>query len=99
MLIAINYVSVIPLENLVLIRGHYLYGGQYALAVVANYDGNSSSSDISNGLGELSLRNLRGELNLIVLVSVVFTFFHKRIAYSCICSVKLEHINCKTTKK
>ncbi|KAL7886713.1 hypothetical protein AOLI_G00044340 [Acnodon oligacanthus] len=60
-LIAINYVNVIPLENLRLIRGHSLYEGKFALAVMANYDKNSSTVDINNprGLRELPLRSLR----------------------------------------
>uniref|UniRef100_A0AAR2KQF3 receptor protein-tyrosine kinase n=1 Tax=Pygocentrus nattereri TaxID=42514 RepID=A0AAR2KQF3_PYGNA len=60
-LIAINYVNVIPLENLRLIRGHSLYEGKFALAVMANYDKNSSTIDINSprGLRELPLRSLR----------------------------------------
>ncbi|XP_066540239.1 epidermal growth factor receptor-like isoform X2 [Hoplias malabaricus] len=53
-LIAINNVSVIPLENLRLIRGHSLYEGKYALTVVANYEKNYSS-----GLRQLPLLSLR----------------------------------------
>uniref|UniRef100_A0A3Q2ZKP9 Receptor protein-tyrosine kinase n=1 Tax=Kryptolebias marmoratus TaxID=37003 RepID=A0A3Q2ZKP9_KRYMA len=37
-LIALNTASRIPLENLRIIRGHSLYEGAYALAVLANYD-------------------------------------------------------------
>uniref|UniRef100_A0A673BM84 Receptor protein-tyrosine kinase n=1 Tax=Sphaeramia orbicularis TaxID=375764 RepID=A0A673BM84_9TELE len=37
-LIALNSVSRIPLENLRIIRGHSLYDGGFALAVLANYD-------------------------------------------------------------
>uniref|UniRef100_A0A673GQF9 Receptor protein-tyrosine kinase n=1 Tax=Sinocyclocheilus rhinocerous TaxID=307959 RepID=A0A673GQF9_9TELE len=39
-LIGINYVDVIPLENLRLIRGHSLFDGKYGLAVVANFHRN-----------------------------------------------------------
>ncbi|XP_076000694.1 epidermal growth factor receptor [Genypterus blacodes] len=37
-LIALNTASSIPLENLRIIRGHSLYEGAYALAVLVNYD-------------------------------------------------------------
>ncbi|XP_072536407.1 epidermal growth factor receptor-like isoform X1 [Salminus brasiliensis] len=60
-LVAINYVNEIPLENLRLIRGHSLYEGKFALAVIANYFTTNSSADISNpsGLSKLPLRSLR----------------------------------------
>uniref|UniRef100_A0A3B1JXU7 Receptor protein-tyrosine kinase n=1 Tax=Astyanax mexicanus TaxID=7994 RepID=A0A3B1JXU7_ASTMX len=61
-LIAINDVNVIPLENLRLIRGHSLYEGKFALAVMANYhtaNSSSAESSIPTGLRELPLRNLR----------------------------------------
>ncbi|KAK1795390.1 hypothetical protein P4O66_010567 [Electrophorus voltai] len=60
-LIAVNYVNVIPLENLRLIRGHTLYEKKFALTVIANYDKNNSSinPDITDGLRNLPLRSLR----------------------------------------
>ncbi|XP_076826383.1 epidermal growth factor receptor isoform X1 [Brachyhypopomus gauderio] len=60
-LIAVNYVDVIPLENLRLIRGHTLYESKFALTVIANYDKNSSSinPNITSGLRNLPLRSLR----------------------------------------
>uniref|UniRef100_A0A8B9H564 receptor protein-tyrosine kinase n=1 Tax=Astyanax mexicanus TaxID=7994 RepID=A0A8B9H564_ASTMX len=61
-LIVINDVNVIPLENLRLIRGHSLYEGKFALAVMANYhtaNSSSAESSIPTGLRELPLRNLR----------------------------------------
>ncbi|KAM6953744.1 melanoma receptor tyrosine-protein kinase-like [Aplochiton taeniatus] len=59
-LIAINKASAIPLVNLRLIRGHTLYGSQYALAVTSNYDRNHSSVtlDYNSGLRELRLSQL-----------------------------------------
>lgn len=59
-LIGLNYVSVIPLENLRLIRGHTLFDNKYALAVMSNYHRNDSSenSSITGGLRELPLINL-----------------------------------------
>lgn len=60
-LIGINYVEVIPLENLRLIRGHSLFDGKYALAVVANFHRNESLENSSiNGLIELRMRSLTG---------------------------------------
>jgi len=56
-LIGINYVDVIPLVNLRLIRGHSLYDGKYAFALLANYHKNESSE---NGLRELRMRSLTG---------------------------------------
>uniref|UniRef100_A0A673L1B9 Receptor protein-tyrosine kinase n=1 Tax=Sinocyclocheilus rhinocerous TaxID=307959 RepID=A0A673L1B9_9TELE len=60
-LIGINYVDVIPLENLRLIRGHSLFDGKYGLAVVANFHRNESveNNSITSGLRELRLRSLR----------------------------------------
>ncbi|XP_051970903.1 epidermal growth factor receptor-like isoform X1 [Xyrauchen texanus] len=59
-LIGLNYVDVIPLENLRLIRGHSLFKNKYALAVMSNYHRNDSSENgsIISGLRELTLRNL-----------------------------------------
>ncbi|KTF88351.1 hypothetical protein cypCar_00028329, partial [Cyprinus carpio] len=59
-LIGINYVDVIPLENLRLIRGHSLFDGKYGLAVVANFHRNESleSNSITSGLRELHMRSL-----------------------------------------
>uniref|UniRef100_A0A8C2DVA7 Receptor protein-tyrosine kinase n=1 Tax=Cyprinus carpio TaxID=7962 RepID=A0A8C2DVA7_CYPCA len=59
-LIGINYVDVIPLENLRLIRGHSLFDGKYGLAVVANFHRNESveNNSIISGLQELGLRSL-----------------------------------------
>ncbi|XP_056593752.1 epidermal growth factor receptor-like [Triplophysa dalaica] len=59
-LIGLNYVSVIPLVNLRLIRGHSLFDDKYALAVMANYHRNESSENnsITSGLRELPLRSL-----------------------------------------
>ncbi|KAA0704734.1 Epidermal growth factor receptor [Triplophysa tibetana] len=59
-LIGLNYVSVIPLVNLRLIRGHSLFDDKYALAVMANYHRNESSenSSVTRGLRELPLRSL-----------------------------------------
>ncbi|XP_056306216.1 epidermal growth factor receptor-like [Danio aesculapii] len=60
-LIGLNYVEVIPLENLRLIRGHSLFEGKYALTVVLNYHNTSESSgnnNITSGLRELHLRSL-----------------------------------------
>ncbi|KAK7118642.1 hypothetical protein R3I94_022213 [Phoxinus phoxinus] len=58
-LIGINYVDVIPLGNLRLIRGHSLFDGKYALAVVANFHRNESLENSSiNGLRELQMRSL-----------------------------------------
>uniref|UniRef100_A0A8C2DXI8 Receptor protein-tyrosine kinase n=1 Tax=Cyprinus carpio TaxID=7962 RepID=A0A8C2DXI8_CYPCA len=61
-LIGINYVDVIPLENLRLIRGHSLFDGKYGLAVVANFHRNESveNNSIISGLQELGLRSLTG---------------------------------------
>ncbi|XP_067233336.1 epidermal growth factor receptor-like [Chanodichthys erythropterus] len=59
-LIAINYVDMIPLENLRLIRGHSLFDGKYALAVVLNLHRNDSleNSSITSGLRQLHMRSL-----------------------------------------
>ncbi|KAK2870318.1 hypothetical protein QQF64_021724 [Cirrhinus molitorella] len=59
-LIGINYVDVIPLENLRLIRGHALFDNKYGLAVVANFHRNESSvnNSIFSGLRELRMRSL-----------------------------------------
>uniref|UniRef100_A0A673GNT8 Receptor protein-tyrosine kinase n=1 Tax=Sinocyclocheilus rhinocerous TaxID=307959 RepID=A0A673GNT8_9TELE len=59
-LIGINYVDVIPLENLRLIRGHSLFDGKYGLAVVANFHRNESLeiNSITSGLRELHMRSL-----------------------------------------
>ncbi|KAK1173591.1 epidermal growth factor receptor isoform X1 [Acipenser oxyrinchus oxyrinchus] len=52
-LIALNNIAKIPLENLQIIRGHTLYDNKYALAVLSNYDKNSTV-----GVTELPLRRL-----------------------------------------
>ncbi|XP_058869921.1 epidermal growth factor receptor-like isoform X2 [Acipenser ruthenus] len=52
-LIALNKIAKIPLENLQIIRGHTLYDNKYALAVLSNYDKNSTV-----GVKELPLRRL-----------------------------------------
>ncbi|RXM99933.1 Epidermal growth factor receptor [Acipenser ruthenus] len=52
-LIALNNIAKLPLENLQIIRGHTLYDNKYALAVLSNYDKNSTV-----GLTELPLRSL-----------------------------------------
>ncbi|KAI2648842.1 Epidermal growth factor receptor [Labeo rohita] len=59
-LIGINYVDVIPLDNLRLIRGHALFDGKYGLAVVANSHRNESlnNNSIISGLRELRMRSL-----------------------------------------
>ncbi|MBN3324666.1 EGFR factor, partial [Atractosteus spatula] len=60
-LIALNKVSRIPIDNLRIIRGHILYQNSYALAVLSNFDKQSSVSknQSSNvGLQELSLKSL-----------------------------------------
>jgi len=54
-LIALNTASRIPLENLRIIRGHSLYEGAFALAVLANYD---KATD--QGTTELLLTSLTG---------------------------------------
>ncbi|KAL2085432.1 hypothetical protein ACEWY4_018752 [Coilia grayii] len=59
-LIALNFVTSIPLENLRLIRGHSLYDNRYALTVTSNYDRNHSSPtlNVTRGLRELPLHSL-----------------------------------------
>uniref|UniRef100_A0A7N8WM26 Receptor protein-tyrosine kinase n=1 Tax=Mastacembelus armatus TaxID=205130 RepID=A0A7N8WM26_9TELE len=52
-LIALNTASRIPLENLRIIRGHSLYEGGFALAVLANYD-----KATGQGTNELLLTSL-----------------------------------------
>ncbi|XP_041101234.1 epidermal growth factor receptor-like isoform X1 [Polyodon spathula] len=52
-LIALNNIAKLPLENLQIIRGHTLYENKYALAVLSNYDKNSTV-----GVTELPLRSL-----------------------------------------
>uniref|UniRef100_A0A3Q1F4S2 Receptor protein-tyrosine kinase n=1 Tax=Acanthochromis polyacanthus TaxID=80966 RepID=A0A3Q1F4S2_9TELE len=52
-LIALNSASKISLENLRIIRGHTLYEGDFALAVLANYD-----KDIEKGTNQLHLNSL-----------------------------------------
>jgi len=61
-LIAINKVATIPLANLRLIRGHTLYENQYALAVMSNYDKNTTSVTLNytSGLRQLELSGLTG---------------------------------------
>uniref|UniRef100_A0A3Q3RBV8 Receptor protein-tyrosine kinase n=1 Tax=Monopterus albus TaxID=43700 RepID=A0A3Q3RBV8_MONAL len=55
-LIALNTASRIPLENLRIIRGHSLYEGGFALAVLANYD-----KATGQGTNELLLTSLTGK--------------------------------------
>uniref|UniRef100_A0A4W6BYA2 Receptor protein-tyrosine kinase n=1 Tax=Lates calcarifer TaxID=8187 RepID=A0A4W6BYA2_LATCA len=55
-LIAINTAPRIPLENLRIIRGHSLYEGAFALAVLANYD-----KPTGQGTRELLLTSLTGQ--------------------------------------
>lgn len=57
-LIALNTASRIPLDNLRIIRGHSLYEGEFALAVLANYD-----KATGQGTAELLLPSLTGRLN------------------------------------
>ncbi|MBN3296323.1 EGFR factor, partial [Amia calva] len=60
-LIAFNKVATVPLENLRIIRGHSLYDGKFALAVLSNYDTNSTHKKNLNstfGVNEMSLRSL-----------------------------------------
>ncbi|XP_046880094.1 melanoma receptor tyrosine-protein kinase-like isoform X2 [Hypomesus transpacificus] len=59
-LIAINYVSTLPLSNLRLIRGHTLFDNHFALAVMSNYERNYSSLTLNytKGLRLLQLSNL-----------------------------------------
>lgn len=52
-LIALNTASRIPLQNLRIIRGHSLYDGGFALAVLANYD-----KGAGRGTSELLLTSL-----------------------------------------
>lgn len=55
-LIALNTASRIPLENLRIIRGHSLYEGEFALAVLANND-----KATGQGTNELLLTSLTGQ--------------------------------------
>lgn len=73
-LIGINYVDVIPLENLRLIRGHSLFDGKYGLAVVANFHRNESleSNSITSGLRELHMRSLTGKAFIFIHLVDVF---------------------------
>uniref|UniRef100_A0A3Q3N8E8 Receptor protein-tyrosine kinase n=2 Tax=Mastacembelus armatus TaxID=205130 RepID=A0A3Q3N8E8_9TELE len=59
-LIAMNEAATIPLFNLRLIRGQYLYEGQYALLVMSNYNRNHSSATLNytSGLRQLQLSSL-----------------------------------------
>lgn len=57
-LIALNTASRIPLDNLRIIRGHSLYEGGFALAVLANYD-----KATGQGTSELLLTSLTGQSN------------------------------------
>uniref|UniRef100_A0A6Q2XXF3 Receptor protein-tyrosine kinase n=1 Tax=Esox lucius TaxID=8010 RepID=A0A6Q2XXF3_ESOLU len=52
-LIAVNKANRIPLDNLRIIRGHTLYNGEFALAVLSNQDKNTGK-----GTTELSLNSL-----------------------------------------
>ena len=54
-LIALNTASRLPLDNLRIIRGHSLYQGKYALAVLLNYN-----SSMGMGTQELPLVSLKG---------------------------------------
>lgn len=69
MLIAINYVSTLPLSNLRLIRGHTLFDNHFALAVMSNYERNYSSLTLNytKGLRLLQLSNLTGTHTLCLL--------------------------------
>uniref|UniRef100_A0A7N8YG17 receptor protein-tyrosine kinase n=1 Tax=Mastacembelus armatus TaxID=205130 RepID=A0A7N8YG17_9TELE len=60
-LIALNTASRIPLENLRIIRGHSLYEGGFALAVLANYD-----KATGQGTNELLLTSLTGQVRNIL---------------------------------
>lgn len=55
-LIALNTANRISLENLRIIRGHSLYEGGFALAVLANYD-----TKTDQGTNELLLTSLTGQ--------------------------------------
>lgn len=81
MLIGINYVDVIPLENLRLIRGHSLFDGKYGLAVVANFHRNESVENNSNtsGLRELHLRSLTGKA--FIFIHLVDAFIQSDLQY------------------
>ncbi|KAK5877706.1 hypothetical protein CesoFtcFv8_025187 [Champsocephalus esox] len=55
-LIAMNEASVVRLGNLRLIRGQTLYGEQYALLVMSNYNRNMTS--VTSGVREVQLSSL-----------------------------------------
>uniref|UniRef100_A0A8C4H5U2 Receptor protein-tyrosine kinase n=1 Tax=Dicentrarchus labrax TaxID=13489 RepID=A0A8C4H5U2_DICLA len=69
-LIALNMVPRIPLENLRIIRGHSLYEGKFALAVIANF--NKTSGQASR---ELLLTRLTGQS-----IFPIFSIFCDRIS-------------------
>ncbi|KAJ8272944.1 hypothetical protein GJAV_G00095330 [Gymnothorax javanicus] len=59
-LIALNHVNTIPLENLRIIRGHALYKNKFALAVLSNFDSNSTirNAKFTKGVKSLLLNNM-----------------------------------------
>lgn len=83
MLIGINYVDVIPLDNLRLIRGHALFDGKYGLAVVANSHRNESlnNNSIISGLRELRMRSLTGNTVIFIHFADAFNRVNKSHFY------------------
>uniref|UniRef100_A0A8C1X676 Receptor protein-tyrosine kinase n=1 Tax=Cyprinus carpio TaxID=7962 RepID=A0A8C1X676_CYPCA len=98
-LIGINYVDVIPLENLRLIRGHSLFDGKYGLAVVANFHRNESleSNSITSGLRELHMRSLTGKALIFIHLVDVFIQSNLRSKRSMFIHPQAPQLNCVQT--